>query len=312
MSSSKFLINVDARFSNVEQLCAEVQDWDLRFQPLHKSAGKTEIARMIRGSTVRFDCAYARFYENIDQRGSAPSDKFTFTIAGKSLQNLWWRGTNVSAGDVLVFSPGSELHSISASDFEVHLLAVSQADVLLIAERCGLKMPKSGSLPNIFQAPETLIIAARTLLCKMTNTPDQINEDALDLMAENLIQCWLSQAGIVGRRQNVPATKLVMEDFLEAISDGNLAGIQISEFCDRRNVSRRSLELLFQERFGTGPSSFLKTARLTESRRKLLTVSNSHRTVGDVMSQTGFSHVGQFATDYRRMFGELPSETLRR
>ena len=39
----------------------------------------------------------------------------------------------------------------------------------------------------------------------------------------------------------------------------------------------------------------------------------SRRTrVADVAAQWGFWHMGQFAADYRRRFGELPSETLRR
>jgi AraC family ethanolamine operon transcriptional activator len=34
--------------------------------------------------------------------------------------------------------------------------------------------------------------------------------------------------------------------------------------------------------------------------------------VVDVANRWGFWHMGQLAADYRRQFGELPSETLRR
>jgi AraC family ethanolamine operon transcriptional activator len=33
--------------------------------------------------------------------------------------------------------------------------------------------------------------------------------------------------------------------------------------------------------------------------------------IGDVAARWGFWHFSQFSADYRRMFGELPSETLR-
>jgi AraC family transcriptional regulator, ethanolamine operon transcriptional activator len=33
-------------------------------------------------------------------------------------------------------------------------------------------------------------------------------------------------------------------------------------------------------------------------------------TIGDIANTWGFWHMGQFAADYRRQFGELPSETL--
>ncbi|MCK5375915.1 MAG: helix-turn-helix domain-containing protein, partial [Acidobacteria bacterium] len=32
--------------------------------------------------------------------------------------------------------------------------------------------------------------------------------------------------------------------------------------------------------------------------------------VTDVANNWGFWHMGQFAADYRKMFGELPSQTL--
>jgi len=34
--------------------------------------------------------------------------------------------------------------------------------------------------------------------------------------------------------------------------------------------------------------------------------------VADVANRHGFWHMGQFAKDYRKTFGELPSETLKR
>ncbi|UCG61547.1 MAG: helix-turn-helix domain-containing protein [Candidatus Zixiibacteriota bacterium] len=35
-------------------------------------------------------------------------------------------------------------------------------------------------------------------------------------------------------------------------------------------------------------------------------------TIADVANHWGFWHMGQFSADYRRLFGELPLETLRR
>lgn len=35
-------------------------------------------------------------------------------------------------------------------------------------------------------------------------------------------------------------------------------------------------------------------------------------TVTDIAQQWGFSHLGSFATQYRRRFGETPSRTLKR
>ena len=46
-------------------------------------------------------------------------------------------------------------------------------------------------------------------------------------------------------------------------------------------------------------------------RRDLRQGSASDTRVGDVAAKWGFWHLGRFAGDYKAMFGELPSETVR-
>ena len=46
-------------------------------------------------------------------------------------------------------------------------------------------------------------------------------------------------------------------------------------------------------------------------RDRLLTARDEGKTVTVIAKQHGFLHLGQFAIEYRKMFGESPSETLR-
>lgn len=56
--------------------------------------------------------------------------------------------------------------------------------------------------------------------------------------------------------------------------------------------------------------AFLKTCRLNAVRRALKAADSRTETVAAVAVCWGFTHPGEFAADYRRLFGELPSETL--
>lgn len=56
---------------------------------------------------------------------------------------------------------------------------------------------------------------------------------------------------------------------------------------------------------------FVKKVRL-ERARSLLSRPDGITTVTGVVLACGFSNLGHFARDYRNMFGELPSKTLRR
>jgi len=85
----------------------------------------------------------------------------------------------------------------------------------------------------------------------------------------------------------------------------------IQDLCEKLYVSQRTLRYAFQECLGMSPMTYLKTQRLKQVHYQLKAPDRNQTTVTDVAIQCGFWHMGQFAQDYRKMFGERPSETLR-
>ena len=55
----------------------------------------------------------------------------------------------------------------------------------------------------------------------------------------------------------------------------------------------------------------MKQRRLEAARGSLLAARREGGTVTEIAMQYGFFHLSQFAQDYRKSFGERPSETLR-
>ena len=81
--------------------------------------------------------------------------------------------------------------------------------------------------------------------------------------------------------------------------------------CQAAGVSWRTQDYAFRECFGVTPKAYLTALRLDGVRRELVPTDPPVK-IADVANRWGFWHLGQFAADYRRQFGELPSETLRR
>lgn len=86
----------------------------------------------------------------------------------------------------------------------------------------------------------------------------------------------------------------------------------ISELCRRIGVSRRNLFYAFGAVLGTSPHQYLKTVRLDAARRALKQQQADKRSIADLAWEAGFQNPSQFAADYKRRFGELPSKTSRR
>lgn len=76
------------------------------------------------------------------------------------------------------------------------------------------------------------------------------------------------------------------------------------------SVSTRTLFLSFQRYAATAPMTFVRDVRLERARDGLR--GPGAASVTEVAGRCGFSHLGHFATAYRRKFGEPPSATRRK
>lgn len=74
-------------------------------------------------------------------------------------------------------------------------------------------------------------------------------------------------------------------------------------------ISARSLEREFKDQLGLSPKQAVLRYRFAKARKLLLT-DDSIEFVHQAAGQAGFSQIDRFAGQYRRLFGELPSETI--
>jgi AraC family ethanolamine operon transcriptional activator len=86
----------------------------------------------------------------------------------------------------------------------------------------------------------------------------------------------------------------------------------IPELCAEVGTSQRTLEYAFREHLGLTPVRYLRLWRLNAVRRELRDAATGATRVTDVALRWGFGELGRFAREYRELFGEPPSATLRR
>jgi AraC-like DNA-binding protein len=86
----------------------------------------------------------------------------------------------------------------------------------------------------------------------------------------------------------------------------------ISELCKITEVDERTLRNVFYEQFSVSPKKFINSYRLNKVKNALNRFESSDFNVSDIANAYGFWHMGQFARDYHRLFGELPSETQKK
>ena len=99
------------------------------------------------------------------------------------------------------------------------------------------------------------------------------------------------------------------EDYVAHLTDQPL---RIGKLCRELNTSERTLRNVFHKLAGTSPLAYLKTEQLNRAYRALNDADPTEALIKQVAHRCGFRHIGQFCGDYKKLFGELPSETLQR
>ena len=99
------------------------------------------------------------------------------------------------------------------------------------------------------------------------------------------------------------------EEFLEANPERPL---YLTEICAAVGVAERTLRIACEEHLGMGPIRYLSLRRMHLVRRALLRADPLVATVTRLATDHGFWELGRFSVAYRGLFGESPSESLRR
>ena len=88
--------------------------------------------------------------------------------------------------------------------------------------------------------------------------------------------------------------------------------LSVAELARQTGVPERTLRTAFHRSYGVSPQEYLRIQRLYEARRLLRASCQDRTTVTQIAFGLGFWDLGRFAGAYGSLYGERPSETLRK
>ena len=113
-----------------------------------------------------------------------------------------------------------------------------------------------------------------------------------------------------------PTTRRRHAEIMIRLEDALAAHIgeqpSMSELCANVGVPERTLRAFCEEALGMSPGRYLRLCRLNKVHSALLSADPGTARVAEIAQRYQFSELGRFAATYRAMFGETPSNTLRR
>jgi AraC family ethanolamine operon transcriptional activator len=306
-------------FDNLEELADATSGWEFDWRQLDRGPLKASLLQAEAPSTL---VSQFRTSRKFHQRGVSPPGMRTFGIVGVHSSPVEWKGRKWSKNQIEVFPTTDLYEAVSQPGFQGDGVSIPEDRIRSTAETLGLPDPLE-RLPEgscfVETDPRRMETLRRSLdsLYSTVSTRGQstLSELACSEMEFEIHSALVSAlaSGLDANFQSPPPTvrsralRLALE-YIEASAD---IAPTVQDICLASGVSYRTLNYAFLDRFGVTPKQYLQAIRLDGVRKDLRKL-GPHHAITDAANTWGFWHMGQFAADYRRQFGELPSETCDR
>jgi AraC-like DNA-binding protein len=235
---------------------------------------------------------------------------------------ITFNGIEQPQSSISFYCPGAEY--IASMSAECHWGGISlPPDILAAASEalvgCEITAPKVLQIlcppPPLMARLQKLHATAAQLAATV---PDIVSHPELARAIEQellraLIACLASSANI---KAHHPNRAHVLQRFHQVVEANQYQPLYLAEVCVAVGVTERTLYNICMEYLGLSPHRYLWLRRMNLVRRALVSagrdMSAQPASVTRIANDHGFGELGRFSAQYRAMFGEPPSATLRR
>ena len=254
---------------------------------------------------------HMQFARRFHQLGLPPANRLTFGVPICGFRD--WFGRRYRTPGILPFHQSGGIDGVSEAGFQAYTVSFTEDYLSNVAKDFQVSIPSQFHSPT----PESIIGRGasnnrfREMLNDLFHNPDsRLNSESEEELIITLIQAAHNGTTVIDR-SSAKVRDRAIRAALSYIAEHPDEIVTVRDICKACKIALRTLNRAFNERFGVSPNVYLNRQRLSAVRNELLSGPPGTQ-VSDVANRWGFWHLGQFARDYRRHFGELPSKTLKR
>ncbi|WP_164659573.1 helix-turn-helix transcriptional regulator [Tropicibacter sp. Alg240-R139] len=239
--------------------------------------------------------------------------KTTVAFYHPSMMPGAWCGHEVGPDDMLVTSSDRDHFARTPHNLSMVMLT-AQTDLFdrynaLPCKTRGLVSSSTNAVVPLMRTGRQL----RKLLFELMLS-DRVEMLFDDLALQDEILCLLGKALDEANAMQQPRARPVAGFGLvqRAVRLANHSSDRIgaSALASTLGVSLRVLDLAFRQELGISPGRYMLQQRLQCVRSEIIQANLDRTLIKQIAIRNGFSDLGRFAQYYRRMYGELPSQTL--
>lgn len=251
---------------------------------------------------------------------AVPAEMIQVVLVGHAGPAPVWGGIAMQAGEIMTLGAGHRLHARTGGPCRWGSIWVPAAELVrygsaltgtVFTVRCAVQCwrprPAAGRhLRHLYRAAiDTVENRSRAPINR--ETAHGLEQQLIGALVECLSHGAIIATPPVTREHQELAVRF--EALLQAESERSL---RITEIAAALGVSTQTLRLCCEMQLGMSPTGYARRRRMQLVHRALRKGSVDGARVLDMAQRYGFRGLGKFAADYRAIYGELPSATVRR
>ena len=307
---------INQEFQDIESLNG-VFGWDLDWRQIEPGP---LVFRMTGFGHADISVMRVEFNRSFHQIGNPPAGAITLGLPDVESGILKWNGAEISPGTLINFNYGKKLDTVNQGEFGGYVISISESalksafsdidrDQKLVEgiNQFRFWSPSGGEHEQLRQ----ILHALKEVATSEGNDGLErwklvFNQDLPSIVA-SILSGESHQPTLSAPRFQAGA----LERALQIISEYDQMPASIKALSILAGASWSTLQRAFLNEYGISPKAYMKARRLAAVQSQLIK-QGPGTIIHEVARQWGFRHMGNFAADYKKQFGELPSETLSR
>lgn len=256
-------------------------------------------------------------------RGAMPKVALCIGLMAAGAQSTRYNAADIQEDEIQIYPPGCEVLYQAAGKSHWITLVIPQASLqaaaiaktgqpltLPLNEAVSVHLPP-GRRSQLARLAEDAFAIGRTY--ESTGLSSALATG----VSRGLVDSYVAALNEAKQARNKKRSAVAKQHFQLLLACERLAAadevpfMELDDIARRSGYSRRALELIFNSTVRMPPGRWFMNIRLNGAMRDLLTAAPNGQ-VSDIAMRWGFRHAARFAEQYRKAFGELPSQTLQR
>ena len=287
-----------------------IQSWSMDFLQLMPGNFSANLKQCV---SKDFQMGYAKFNRIVKQEGLSPKGIWTFAFVNDV--KIYWRNYDVQPKSIIIYAPGSEINAVSDANFEVMTFSISEIFLFTMVKKEGIEdFYQSLKTTDVLVSKSPLWAKLRKAILNEIDTqihnPNTVSLQVFKEAFTKELLVLLKNSSISKEKVSGKKRLKLLYEVERYMTQHITEQITISKIASYFKVSERTLLYAFRNRFGMGPKTFMQVLKLNHLHHRLHNEINKISIVS-IARESGFWHMGQLYKDYKKFFGELPSETLK-